>query len=74
MRDTIFLYFSDREVSNRGLNQLLLRHCNQGNFGGLLPSADLLPRLPRALHVIVLALILMLDEVKVLHLTRYYPS
>lgn len=32
------------------------------------------PSIPRALHVIALALLLMLDEVKVPHLTRYYPS
>lgn len=41
----------------------------EASFQGLIYHSSI----PRALHVMTLALILMLDEVKVPHLTRYYP-
>lgn len=48
MCDKIFFYFMmGKGFFNRGLNQLFLRHCNQGNFRSFLPSSDLSPQYPK---------------------------
>lgn len=71
MCDKIFLYFLlGTSVMEASIS------CSSGS-GILEASSQVLiyhPSIPRALHVIALALICMQEEVKVLHFTRYYPS
>lgn len=62
------------KVSNRGFKNCSLdtaiRVILEASFQALIYH----PSIPKALHVIALVLIFMLEELKVPHLTGYYPS
>ena len=74
MHDKIFLCFLMGKVSNRRPKNCSLdtaiRVILEASFQVLIYH----PSIPRALHVIALILIFMLEELKVPHLTGYYPS